>query len=73
MPDVKAANLLRVLQRLPSFCGQIGMALDAKLIAYSRQGLMVASVLPVTGHTVRGERFSRLMYQTSMTRGAGVR
>src|SRR2546428_9790339 len=30
-------------------------------------------MLPMAGDTVRGERFARLMHQTSVTRGAGGR
>ena len=73
MPSIKAANLGRELQRLPGFGvgTQIAMALDAELIPYRCQGLVVASVLPVAGDTIRGELFARLMHQTSVTRGAG--
>src|SRR5215813_844040 len=70
MPGVKAANLGRELRCLPVFGAQIGMALDAELISYSGQGLVVAAVLPVAGDTVRGEQFARLMHQTSVTCGA---
>src|SRR5712691_1727528 len=67
MTSVKAANLGRKLRRLPVFGTQIGMALDTELISYSGQGLVVASMLPVAGDTVRGEQFARLMHQTSVT------
>jgi hypothetical protein len=66
MPSVKAANLGRKLRRLPAFGVQIGMTLDAELVSYSGQCLVVASVLPVARGTVRGERFARLMHQTSV-------
>src|SRR5262245_10423619 len=70
MPGVKAANLGRELRRLPTFGMQIGMTLHAELVSYSGQGLMIAAVLPVACDTVRGERFTRLMHQTSVTCGA---
>ena len=73
MPSVKAANLGRKLRCLPAFRAQIGMALDAELISYSGQGLVVTAVLPVAGDTVRGEQFARLMHQTRVTRGARIR
>jgi len=67
MPSVKAANLGHKLRRLPVFGAQIGMTLDTELVSYSGQGLVVASMLPVAGDTVRGEPFARLMHQTSVT------
>ena len=70
MPSVKAANVCRKLRRLPVFGAQIGMTLDAELVAYRGQGLVVASMLPVAGDTVRSERFVCLMYQTRVTGGA---
>src|SRR4029453_455669 len=70
MPSVKAANLGRELRRLPAFGAQIAMTLDAELISYSGQGLVVTSMFSVAGDTVRGECFTRLMHQTSMTCGA---
>ena len=64
MPSVKAANLGRELQRLPGFgmSTQIAVALDAELISYRGQGLVVASVFPVAGDAVTGKRFARLMH-----------
>ena len=73
MPIVKAANMRRELRRMASFCVQIGMALDTELVSYRCQGLMIASVLPVAGDTLRGERLVRLVHQTSVTRGAHYR
>ena len=62
MPSVKAANLGHKLRRLRVFGAQIGMTLDAELISYRGQGLVVASVFPVAGDAVRGKRFARLMH-----------
>ena len=73
MSGVKAANLGRELRRPPVFGVQIGMALDAELISYRGQGLVVAAVLPVAGDAVRGERFARLMHQPRVTCGARIR
>ena len=73
MPIVKASNMCRKLRRLPAFGAQVGMALDAELISYSCQGLVVTSVLPVAGDTLRGEQLVRLMHQTSVTRRARSR
>src|SRR5262245_34527040 len=70
MASIKAANLGGVLRRLPAFGTQIGMALDAELISYSGQGLVVTAMLSVTGDTVRGEHFACLMHQTRVTCGA---
>src|SRR5215475_8719989 len=70
MASIKAMNLGCVLRRLPTFGAQIGMTLHAELVPYSGQGLVVTAMLSVTGNTVRGEHFTRLMHQTCVTCGA---
>ena len=62
MARIKAANLGRVLRRQPAFCAQIAMTLDAELVPYSGQCLMITAMLSVAGDTVRGEGFTRLMH-----------